>query len=307
MPQSVPVRRIQVADVTRLTPRMARMTFGGDELADFTYDAPDLQAKLCFPREGQTVPQLPEPVADDEYGMRWYQSYLAIEEPERPWMRQFTIRSHDPDKGTITIDFILHSDEGPAARWAASASVGDEVGMVGPSPVFAQPIDFDRCDWLLLAGDETALPAISTLVEALPEGKPAIVFAEVADAEEEQQFDSAGDVTVHWLHRDGEPAGRSAVLPDAVANAELPDGAGHAWLAGEASTVRTLRRHLVGARGMPKTSIDFTGYWRLRLTQDDAPTDDDVADAQERLANAQAEVEAHIEEAHIEAGDASTT
>ena len=297
MPQSVPVRRIQVADVTRLTPRMTRITFGGAALADFTYDAPDLQAKLCFPRPGQKVPQLPEPVTDDEYGMRWYQSYLAIPEPERPWMRQFTIRSHHPGDGTIAVDFILHGDDGPASRWGSSAEVGDEVGMVGPSPVFAQPVPFDRCDWLLLAGDETALPAIGTLLEALPDGKTAIVYAEVADTAEEQQFETNGDVTVHWLHRDGEPAGKSTVLVEAVTGAELPSGNGRAWLAGEAGSVRALRRHLVGERGLPKPSVDFTGYWRLQHTQDDAPTEEDMADAQERLANAQAEVEAYIEEA----------
>jgi hypothetical protein len=60
-----------------------------------------------------------------------------------------------------------------------------------------------------------------------------------------------------------------------------------AWLAGEAGTVRLLRRHLVEERGVPKRAIDFAGYWRRRRTQDDPPTEQDLADAQELLARAQ--------------------
>ncbi len=61
-----------------------------------------------------------------------------------------------------------------------------------------------------------------------------------------------------------------------------------AWLAGESGVVRALRRHLINERGVDKRSIEFTGYWRLNMTQDDPPTEEDLAEAQERLADAQA-------------------
>jgi NADPH-dependent ferric siderophore reductase len=86
---------------------------------------------------------------------------------------------------------------------------------------------------------------------------------------------------VHWLHRDG--AGHGSKLVEAVRTAKLPAGSVEAWLAGEASMVRALRRHLVGERGWPKSVIEFTGYWRRSLTQDDAPTPEDLADAAEKL------------------------
>ncbi|MFF3324037.1 siderophore-interacting protein [Streptomyces sp. NPDC002889] len=285
----LPVSFIQVTDITRVTPRMARMTFDADQLDDPVGRAPDQQVKLCFPRPGQRLPVLPEQ-GDD--ATNWYQAFLAIPESERPWMRSFTIRRRRPGSNTVEIDFVLHGDTGPATSWAGSARTGDQLGMVGPSAVYSRPVSLTNSiadsDWLLLAGDETALPAIGTLLEALPEGARAVAYVEVADAAERQTFDTHGDVTVRWLHREGTPAGRSNVLVDAVRKAEFLPGRPFAWVAGESGAVRALRRHLVDERGLDKRSIDFSGYWRFKLTQDDAPTAEDMAEAQERLAEAQA-------------------
>jgi NADPH-dependent ferric siderophore reductase len=129
------------------------------------------------------------------------------------------------------------------------------------------------------------LPAIGSLIESLPEGARAIAYIEVGDAAGEQRFDTRGEVAVRWLHRGDVAAGRSELLTDALRGADLPPGTGFAWLAGEAGTVRALRRHLVDERGMDKRSIEFAGHWRLKLTQDDAPTEEDLAEAQERLAD----------------------
>ncbi|MGW7079747.1 siderophore-interacting protein [Streptomyces sp. NPDC054866] len=285
----LPVTFIQVTDITRITPRMARVTFEADHLDDSVGLTPDQQLKLCFPRPGQERPVLPEQ-SDDATG--WYQAFLAIPEDERPWMRSFTLRRRVPGTNTVEVDFVLHGDSGPASAWAGAARPGDRLGMVGPSALYAGPVSLTdsiaSADWLLLVGDETALPAIGTLLEALPERTRAQVYIEVADRAEQQTFQTAGDVTLHWLHRDGTQAGRSEALIDAVRGAEFPPGRPFAWLAGEAGGVRTLRRHLVNDRGLDKRAIDFSGYWRVKLTQDDAPTADDMAEAQERLAEYQA-------------------
>ncbi|ADI12067.1 hypothetical protein SBI_08949 [Streptomyces bingchenggensis BCW-1] len=304
MQQSLPVRFIQVTDVQRITPRMARVTFGGDDLADFVCDAPDQQVKLYFPRPGQSAPRLPEPGGDGDV-MRWYQAYQAIPEDERPWMRSYTIRAHHPRRRALDIDFVLHGDGdgdgdgdwdgdgdgdvGPATRWARTARPGDTLGMFGPSAAFARPVPLGAADWTLLAGDESALPAIGTLIEALPEGARAVAYIEVADAADEQRFTTAGEVEVHWLHRGGRPAGSGGLLLDAVRSAAFPSGSVFAWLAGEAGAVRSLRRHLLDERGIDRRSVDFTGYWRLKLTQDDAPTEEDLAEARERVADARSE------------------
>lgn len=283
--EQLPVRYIQVTDVARITPHMARVTFGGPELAGLGGVEPDQQVKLYFPKPGQVVPRLPE-LGGDFLG--WYEAYNAIPEPERPWMRSYTLRSLHPERRTIDIDFMLHGDAGPATRWARSARPGDTLGMFGPSADFARSVplsaSISACDWLLLAGDEAALPAIGTLIESLPDGARAVAYLEIGDAADEQRFDTRGEVTVHWLHRGEVPPGRSELLVDAVRGARFPAGSVFAWLAGEAGAVRALRRHLVGERGVDKRSIDFSGYWRLTLTQDDAPTVADLADALEQLA-----------------------
>ncbi|MEU9981814.1 siderophore-interacting protein [Streptomyces sp. NPDC050856] len=276
----LPVRHVRVTAVRRVTPRMVRITFGGPALADFLLAGPDQQVKLFFPKPGRSAPVLPEPDGADGDVMRWYAAYQAIPEHERPWMRSYTIRAHDPGRRTVDIDFLLHgdaADEGPATRWARRARPGDTLGMFGPSAAFAGPVAAGTAGWTLLAGDQCALPALGTIAEALPAGHRAVAYVEVPDPAEEQPLPSSGELTVHWLH------GRGLLL-EAVRTADLPSGQGCAWLAGEAGVVRALRRHLVGERGLARGSVDFTGYWRHRLSQDDAPTPEDLAEARERLA-----------------------
>ncbi|MCS7481174.1 siderophore-interacting protein [Umezawaea endophytica] len=284
--QQLPIRQLEVVAVRRITPRMARVTFGGADLADYASVELDQQVKLYFPRPGQSRPVLPSPDTDF---MSWYQAYSAIPEPERPWMRSYTIRAHHPDSATVDIDFVLDDHAGPATRWAETARPGAVLSMFGPSATFARPTSLttsiDQADWLLLVGDATALPAITSILEGVSDGTSAVAYVEVADEAEHQVL--PGNAAVHWLDRDDSTAPPGALLVDALAAATLPAGVPFAWLAGEAGAVRTLRRHLIDDRGLPTSSIDFTGHWRLSLSQDDAPTQDDIEEANERLAAAQ--------------------
>lgn len=271
---------LEVTRVRRVTPRMARVSF---EAPPGFVAWPDQQLKLCFPRPGQRVPRLPPSDGDD---MRWYQAFLAIPEEERPWMRGFTVRAHDPSRDELDIDFVLHGDSGPAARWAATAAPGQVLGRYGPSTLYRK--ELPESSRYLFAGDETAIPAVSSLLPSLPAGVRATVVIEVHDAAEEQPLPSPADVTVHWLHRDGRDPGGDLLLAKVAELGTSPGMA--AWLAGEAGVVRSLRRRLVAA-GVPKRMIDFSGNWRRSLTQDDPPTKEDLAEAQERLAAAQGEQE----------------
>ncbi len=253
---------LTVTSIARLTPRMTRVTFTGDGLSGIgTW--PDQQLKLLFPKPGGSAL-----VSDSADAGAWYQAYIAMPEAERPWMRSFTVRSLAG--GVLTVDFVLHGDSGPAARWAARAQVGDVIGRFGPSRDYARPLG--AADLLVFAGDETALPAIASLLELLPASQSFAAFVEVADPSEEQDVPG-----VRWVHRS---AGEDLV--SAVSAVEVPSSV-WVWLGGEASAVRTLRRHFVGL-GVSKKDIEFAGYWRRSLTQDDAPTAEDLAEAQERLA-----------------------
>ncbi|HEX8865126.1 MAG TPA: siderophore-interacting protein [Lentzea sp.] len=253
---------LTVSEVVPLTPRMVRMTFTGDGLADVG-SWPDQQLKLLFPKPGGSAF-----VSDSEDVSVWYQAYLAVPEASRPWMRSFTVRSLAD--GVLTVDFVLHGDNGPASAWAGQAQPGDVIGRFGPSADYARPLG--SADLLVFAGDETALPAIASLLELLPATQKFAAFVEVADPLEEQDIPG-----VRWVHRS---AGEDLV--SVVTAAAVPSSA-WVWLGGEASAVRALRRHFVGL-GVSKKDIEFSGYWRRALTQDDAPTADDLAEAQERIA-----------------------
>ena len=291
--QKLPVRFIRVVGTTQVTPHMARVTFAGDHLAEVTTRlaglGPDQQVKLYFPRPGQRVPQLPAVEGADTTS--WYGAYVAMPEAERPWMRSYTIRAHDAARGTVDVDFVLHADAGPATRWALAARPGDVLAMYGPDGEYARPVPVTssvaEADWFLMAGDESALPAIGTLAEALPPGTRAEAYVEVGGTADEQPLRSDADLAVHWVHRGGTPAGRSTALVDVLRGARFPEGRVFVWLAGEAGAVRALRRHLVDERGVHKRAIDFAGYWRPRRTQDDPPTEHDLADARELLVRGQ--------------------
>ncbi|MEU7478126.1 siderophore-interacting protein [Lentzea sp. NPDC042327] len=253
---------LTVTGVRALTPRMTRVTFTGDGLADLgTW--PDQQLKLLFPKQGGSAH-----VSDATDTGTWYQAYLALPEETRPWMRSFTVRALAD--GVLTVDFVLHGDHGPAARWAATAKPGDVLGRFGPSRDYARPLG--TAELLVFAGDETALPAIGSLLEVLPAHQRFLAFVEVADPAEEQDLPG-----VRWVHRS---AGEDLV--SAVSAVEVPASV-WVWLGGEASTVRLLRRHFVSL-GVSREDIEFAGYWRRALTQDDAPTEDDLAEARERIA-----------------------
>ncbi|GAA3437457.1 siderophore-interacting protein [Kutzneria kofuensis] len=254
------LKRYKLVTVTRVrqvSPRTRRLTFGGPELADFTSVAPDQQVKLFFGRNGEPRPWVPQPPSDGDV-MGWYRSYLAVPEERRPWMRAYSVRAHRAEASEIDIDFLLHDVDGPATRWAATAEPGDVVGLLGPTEShLVRPGPYD---WTLFAGDQSALPAIAASLAALPAGAKALAYIQVADENEVQELPSPADADVRWVH---------SGLVDAVCAAEFPDGDVFAWLAGEASVVKALRRHLVGDRGVPKNMIAFSGYWRVDATHEE--------------------------------------
>jgi NADPH-dependent ferric siderophore reductase len=270
---------------------MQRITFGGPDVARFAPVSPDQCVKLFFPRRPGGPIDIPVMPEDGDVG-RWYGAYLQMPDEDRPRMRSYTIRAHHPDRAEIDIDFVLHGDidgdghAGPASVWAATAAPGARLGMLGPQVSHLRTPGEHA--WKLIVGDETALPAIGALLESLGADERALVFVEVQDAAEEQRLTSAGNVELRWLHRGSLAPGASAALVDAVRGADFPAGAVFAWLAGEASCVRALRRHLVAERGIDRRAVAFTGYWRLHRTQDDAPSEEEIAEQAEVLADASA-------------------
>lgn len=241
-------RLLQVRRSARITPRMVRVTLGGDELAGFGGEGPDRRIKMFFPVPGQDRPALPRATSG---GPLW-----PAGEP-RPSIRTYTVRRFDAAAGEMDVDFVLHEGHGPAAAWARDARPGAWVGVSEPGGRY---VPDPEAAFHLVVGDESALPAVATVLEALPVGVPALAYLEVADAAEEQPLPRVADV--HWVHRGDRTAGEP--LADAVRTAALPAGRGQAWLAGESACVRELRRHLLDDRGLHRRAVYSTGYWRAR-------------------------------------------
>lgn len=240
-----------VARTAQITPHMLRITLTGPELDRFSWLGGDQVVRVFFPQPGQVEPVLPQ---DTD----WWTAYQAVPEDVRPALRNYTVRRFDAATRELDIDFVLHGDEGPASAWALRARPGDIVGVCHDVPSAPAPAD---TDWQLLVADETALPALSVLVEQLPAGVRALAFVEIGGPEDELELITAADVDVVWLHRGDRAAGRSDVVLRALTAAQVPAGQPYAWIAGESGMVKDVRRHLVRERGVDRKRVRFCGYW----------------------------------------------
>ncbi|MFE7593724.1 siderophore-interacting protein [Kitasatospora sp. NPDC057512] len=268
---------LRVARTAGLTPHLVRVTLTGESLTGFVNGGLDQRIKLLLPLPGQSEPLIPP--GDGDFG--WYQSWRETDPRVRPVLRTYTVRGRRFDPDEIDIDIAVHGDLGPGSRWAATAAPGDRVVVCGPAVEQAGGVEFRLPadpGWVLLAGDESALPAIAAILEELPAHLPVRVFAEVDGPAEEAYLPArrAGVETV-WLHRRSGAPG----LTGAVRAADLPDGRPYAWIAGEAASVRELRRHLVGERGMDRRAVCFMGYWRAGRSEDQRAEDGPGEDAED--------------------------
>lgn len=217
------MRLLDVISVTDITPLMRRIRLSGD-LDGFASVGHADQIKAFFFPDGVEPKLAPIGERGAEFA-----------ENERPQMRDYTPRYWNTAQGWLELDFVLHGD-GPASGWAAQAAVGQKLVIGGPRGSLVIPAAYD---WYLLAGDETALPALGRRIEELPAGSKIVAFIEVEDAAEEQQFETAASLSLTYVYRDGRPAGTTSLLLDAIKAAALPDGEAFAYVAGESQMNRS--------------------------------------------------------------------
>ncbi|MEV6835210.1 siderophore-interacting protein [Streptomyces sp. NPDC051133] len=245
-------RTAHVVRTERLSPHMQRVVLGGDGLADFAADTcTDHYVKLLFGPEGVSYP---EPFDLER---------IRAEFPREQWpvTRTYTVRAWDPEHRELTLDFVVHGDEGLAGPWSTRVRPGETVRFMGPGGAYAPAPD---ADWHLLVGDESALPAIARALESLPADARAHAFVEVSGPEEEQKVDT--EVQIVWLHRGERPVGEA--LLEAVRGLDFPEGRMHAFVHGEAGFVKELRRLLRVERQIPREDLSISGYWRLGHNED---------------------------------------
>lgn len=241
-----------VESTERLTPHMVRIVLGGKGLDRFDTDGhTDSYVKLFFPETEELSTTDLEHILNHGPRAQW------------PTTRTYTVRHWNLQERLLTLDFVTHGDTGLAGPWAEAARPGHTLHFTGPGGAYSPS---PEADWHLLAGDESALPAIAAALEALPRNATAHVYLEVAGPEEEQDLATGQGVHLHWLHRGNGVVG-SALVP-AVRALDMPTGRVHAFVHGEANAVRDLRRLLRIEHALPKEWLSVSGYWRLGRDED---------------------------------------
>jgi len=300
-PTAAPFRMfsVEVADVQRLCPSVLRLTFTGEDLDRFADNGFDQRIKFFLPVDGLEYDELLDLAATGD----WYGRWRTLPDERRHPIRTYTARAVRQGQRQVDVDVVLHGDLGPASRWASRAVPGDSLVILGPNADSSGPhggVDFvppAHADRLLIAGDETALPAIAGILERLPADARGEVLVEMPYAEDRLDLAAPVGVTVRWYGRDGRAHGELLVPAVQAACARLLPGQApapdveledvdvdhgllwevpvdahgaplrseaslYAWLAGEAGVIKTLRRHLVAECGVDRKAVAFMGYWR---------------------------------------------
>jgi NADPH-dependent ferric siderophore reductase len=250
-------RIARTAEVVRaqwLTPAMRRLVFTG----------PDLTCLREMPHTDHYVKVLFAPRGSD-YRWPFDPDALRSSEPAERWpvTRTYTVRAYDAARNEMTIDFVVHGDEGLAGPWAAGAEPGDQIGFYGPGGGYAPD---PTADCHLLVGDEAALPAIAAALDRLGDRARAAVYVEVGGSVDEQLLSSSPDVHVTWVHRGQRPYGEA--LAEVVRAAGVPGGDVQAFVHGNAEMIRRLRRFLFTEVQFSRQRVSMSGYWRTGQTED---------------------------------------
>ena len=225
---------------------MVRVTFAGPELEGLTVEDPAASVRLLLPSPGAHELVVPS----------WNGNEFLLPDGLRPTIRTFTPRRLEPEALELDVEIVLHGD-GVASRWAEAARPGDPAAVSGPGRGYA--VDRDAPAFLL-AGDETAIPAISQLLEALPASTPVQAHIEVAHPDARMALPRHPSATVEWYDLpSGAPVGDALVA--AVRGADLAP-ATRVWVAGEAATMQRIRRDLFEHRGLSRAQATVRGYWK---------------------------------------------
>ncbi|ODS22555.1 NADPH-dependent ferric siderophore reductase [Candidatus Endobugula sertula] len=234
----MPNRASRILTIVRkqlLTTNMMRITLGGEALRDFPEGQESAYMKLSF-----------------------------VSKSGKPCVRSYSIRAYDPQALTLTIDFVVHGDNGPASAWAIQSKVGEQIVTNGPGPV---KLVSQAADWFLIAGDMTALPAIGVNLETLPQDAQGYAVIEVISADDRQLIEAPSGVQVLWV-TNPHPDTPNTILADVVKALDWLEGRPNIWLASEFDTMRNLRRYFKTERGVDRADMYASSYWKMGETDE---------------------------------------
>jgi NADPH-dependent ferric siderophore reductase len=238
-------RVLRVVRAQHRTPTLVRVTLGGPELAGLDPGLPAASIRLLLPRVGG---ELVVP--------RWNGNEFLEPDGRRPLLRTLTPLRLDAELLELDVEVVLHG-EAPLSHWAASAAPGDPVAISGTGRGYS--VDPGARSFLL-AGDESAVPAMGTVLPALPAEARVTVVVERRVGTEPVELPAHPGVTVRWCELAEGAAPGDALVPAVEATSLDPDV--RVWAAGEAAAVQRLRRHLFEAVGLPRSQAVVRGYWK---------------------------------------------
>ena len=239
-------RHVAVRRVERLTPRMVRVTFAGPELEGLVVEQPAASVRVLLPSPGGADLVVPE----------WNGNEFLLPDGRRPTIRTFTPWRIDPDGLELDVGIVVHGG-GVASEWAQAAQPGGEAAISGPGRGYR--IDPDAPGFLV-GGDETAIPAITQVLEELPPAASVQVLVEIAHADGRLEFPPRAGTGVEWCEL-APGATPGDALGAAIREAQLAVGT-RIWVAGEAAGVQRIRRYLFEERGIPRAQTAVRGYWK---------------------------------------------
>ncbi|MEH3090354.1 MAG: siderophore-interacting protein [Microbacterium arborescens] len=231
-----PSIELEVVATERLSAHLVRVTLGGDGFAAFeNRPETDKYVKLKF-----TTPA-PE---------------------SAPVTRTYTVRDVDAVAGTLDLDFVVHGDEGLAGPWAAQATVGDRIELMGPGGGYAPDA---AADWHLFAGDLSAVPAIAAALEALPEDAVGHAFIEVESDDAVLPLAAPDGVEVEWIV---DPEHDADALASVIRQWGWLEGDVQVFAHGERESMKALRRLLFDEHGLDRARVSLSGYWARGRNED---------------------------------------
>ncbi|WP_172299807.1 siderophore-interacting protein [Pseudoruegeria sp. HB172150] len=166
----------------------------------------------------------------------------------------YTFVDLDAHNGRFTFDVFEH-DGGRTTEWARQAQPGDKVAVMGPGGG-----DFPPGNRLLMAGDETALPAIRRILEHSGPDRRGSVLLEIGDAADRCELTVPEGIDVRWIMR-----GQGGSLWDALLEQTVPEDRDDyfVWVAAEQEFVRKAKAHFRSEYALPRTQGYFSAYWAV--------------------------------------------
>ncbi|WP_347125407.1 siderophore-interacting protein [Microbacterium sp. SY138] len=238
---------LTVQHVDEISPNLIRITVGGDGFdayEDNIFTDRYVKLLLADPEHGLTPP----------YDL---EALRATSPDKVPSRRTYTVRASNVDERWLSIDFVIHGTHGVAGPWARNARPGDTLVLTGAGGKYRPDT---TAPWHLLIGDHTALPALSSAIESMPEDVRGHVLISVGDSAGRVLPPAPSGIAITWVLSDED-------LLAALEEMRWEDGAPQVFAHGERECIKRVRTILRG-HDVPREMLSISAYWARGRAED---------------------------------------